>query len=468
MLYLLSEIYALKSCFGGDDLRFDSFHHMLSYRAEKTPDSPALIYDDHGKKTLSFSELLEAVDARASELKTEGGSCIGILADGSKDCVIEIFAAAAAGLQTVMLDSSLPDETLGKLLQYTDVDRLWGDEDLCEDLKPCLTDGVRNGGGKLLFFTSGTTEQAKAVVLTDHSLCQSAYNGGEKLLLTPEDTLLCILPLGHVFGFVCGLLWGLSCGASVALGRGPRHYADDCAFFKPTAVSVVPLLLGFLLQRGLINDELKLVLVGAGDCPPALLKAASAKGLRVSFGYGLTETSSGVAISVSGDPFAMEVCPDDTITIADDGEILIQAPTCMMQGYYKRPKDTEAVLKNGVLYSGDLGRFDEDGRLHITGRKKDMLVLPDGTKLFLPEYEGAIMQTLAHPELAVVLKNGRPALVYSGEAEAKDIEQRLRPLMASQPRGRQITGVYVIHHPLPRTATGKIKRWELQQEMETL
>ena len=78
------------------------------------------------------------------------------------------------------------------------------------------------------------------------------------------------------------------------------------------------------------------------------------------------------------------------------------------------------------------------------------------------------MQTLAHPELAVVLKNGRPALVYSGEAEAKDIEQRLRPLMASQPRGRQITGVYVIHHPLPRTATGKIKRWELQQEMETL
>ena len=155
-------------------MRFDSFHHMLSCWAEKTPDAPALIYDDRGKKTLSFSELLEAVDERAEALKTDGGSCVGILADGSKDCVVEIFAAAAAGLQTVMLDASLPDETLGKLLQYTDVDRLWGDENLCEDLKPCLTDGVRDGGGKLLFFTSGTTEQAKAVVLTDHSLCQSA------------------------------------------------------------------------------------------------------------------------------------------------------------------------------------------------------------------------------------------------------------------------------------------------------
>ncbi len=449
-------------------MRFDSFSHMLRHWAEQTPDRPALIYEDRGKKSLSFSELRDAVESRADQLRRDGGSCIGILADGSLGCVTEIFAAAEAGLQIVMLSAELPESTLGGLLRYTDADRLWGDEDLCEELRPFLTGGVKEGAGKLLFFTSGTTEQSKAVVLTDHSLCQSAYNGGAKLPLKPEDTLLCILPLGHVFGFVCGLLWGLSCGASVALGRGARHYADDCAFFRPTAVSVVPMLLGFLLQHELINPELKLVLVGAGDCPAMLLGAARTKGLRVSFGYGLTETSSGVAISVSGDPFAMEVCPDDTITIADDGEILIQAPTCMMQGYYKRPEDTAAVLKDGILYSGDLGRFDKDGKLHITGRKKDMLVLPDGTKLFLPEYESAIMKALDHQELAVALKNGKPVLVYSGEADAKDIEKRLRPLMADQPRGRQITAVYVVSHPLPRTATGKIKRWELQQETETL
>ena len=449
-------------------MRFDSFSHMLRHWAEQTPDRPALIYEDRGKKSLSFSELRDAVESRADRLRRDGGSCIGILADGSLGCVTEIFAAAEAGLQIVMLSAELPESTLGGLLRYTDADRLWGDEDLCEELRPFLTGGVKEGAGKLLFFTSGTTEQSKAVVLTDHSLCQSAYNGGAKLPLKPEDTLLCMLPLGHVFGFVCGLLWGLSCGASVALGRGARHYADDCAFFRPTAVSVVPMLLGFLLQHELINPELKLVLVGAGDCPAMLLGAARTKGLRVSFGYGLTETSSGVAISVSGDPFAMEVCPDDTITIADDGEILIQAPTCMMQGYYKRPEDTAAVLKDGILYSGDLGRFDKDGKLHITGRKKDMLVLPDGTKLFLPEYESAIMKALDHQELAVALKNGRPVLVYSGEADAKDIEKRLRPLMADQPRGRQITAVYVVSHPLPRTATGKIKRWELQQETETL
>ena len=444
-------------------MRFESFRHMLSYWAQQRPDAPALRYES---RTRSFSELYLDVLTRAEELKSAGRSCIGILADGSLACVEEIFAANLAGLQIVMLDAMAPEPLLKTLIRYTDIDTLWGDEDLCEELEPALMGGVSDGAGKFLFFTSGTTEQAKAVVLTDHSLCQSAWNGSAKLPLQPEDTLLCMLPLGHVFGFVCGLLWGLSCGACVALGRGARHYADDCAFYKPTAVSVVPLLLGFLLRQGCVNEELALILVGAGDCPAQLLQAAAARGIRVSFGYGLTETSSGVAISVSGDPFAMEVCPDDTITLAEDGEILIDAPTCMMQGYYKRPADTAAALVDGVLHTGDLGRFDEDGRLHITGRKKDMLVLPDGTKLYLPEYEAQLMQALGHTELALILRNGRPVLVFSGEGEEAEILQKLRPVTEGRPRGQQIAGVIVVKEPLPRTATGKIKRWELQRKWE--
>ena len=392
---------------------------------------------------------------------------MGMLSDGSLDCVVELFAANLAGMQLVMLDQAAPEALLRGLIAYTDVDILWGEEELCEELKPNLTHGVADGQRKILFFTSGTTERAKAVVLSDYSLCQSAWNGGAKLPLQPNDILLCMLPLGHVFGFVCGVLWGLSCGAAVALGRGARHYIDDFAHYRPTAVSVVPMLLGFLLKHQCLNAELKLILVGAGDCPPQLLQAVAARGIRVSFGYGLTETSSGVAISVEGDPYAMEVCPDDTITIAEDGEILIAAPTCMMQGYYKWPQYTDEVLRHGILSTGDLGRFDEDGRLHITGRKKDMLVLNDGTKIFLPEYEAALMKALEHTELAVVLRGGRPVLVYSGEADRKALQERLLPIMATLPRGQQLGDVIVVQEPLPRTASGKIKRWELQQKVGT-
>ena len=443
-------------------MRFDSFRHLLSHWAGQTPDAPALRY---AGRCLSFSELWEAVQLRAEALKSEGKSCLGVLCDGSLDCVTTIFAANLAGLQLVLLDENAPEALLQTLIAYTDIDALWGDEDLVEALSPALTAGVRDGAGKILFFTSGTTERAKAVVLTDHSLCQSAYNGSARLPLAPEDTLLCLLPLGHVFGFVCGLLWGLSCGACVALGRGARHYMDDCAFYRPTTVSVVPLLLGFLMQQRCLNEELKLILVGAGDCPPTLLAAAAAQGRRVSFGYGLTETSSGVAISVSGDPFAMELCPDDAVRFAEDGEILIDAPTCMMQGYYKLPEATAEVLRDGVLHTGDLGYLDKEGRLHVTGRKKDVLVLADGTKIFLPEYEARLMQALGHTELAVTLRNGRPLLVYSGEADKTALLEALLPLMAELPRGQQLRDILIINEPLPRTATGKIKRWELQQKV---
>ena len=444
-------------------MRFSRFEEMLSHLARTAPDAPALRYEE---QTWSFAALESAVAERAAVLRAEGKSCLGLLADGSAACVIELFAAVRAGLQLVMLDPSLPDELLRALIVYTDIDTLWGDGDLVEELSDALTAGVSGGEGRLLFFTSGTTERSKAVVLTERSLCASAWNGSAKLPLTPEDTLLCLLPLGHVFGFVCGLLWGLSCGACVALGRGARHYGDDFAFYRPTAVSLVPLLLGFLLRQRCLNDELKLILVGAGDCPPAFLHAAAAQGIRVSFGYGLTETSSGVAISVSGDPYAMEICPDDTITLDEDGEILIQAPTCIMQGYYKRPEDTAAALRGGLLHTGDLGRFDEEGKLHITGRKKDVLVLPDGTKLYLPEYEAAIAQALGRTELAVALREGRPLLILQGEGNEEEILRTLRPVLAERPRGQQLGGIRFVSEPLPRTATGKIKRWELQRYCE--
>ena len=137
----------------------------------------------------------------------------------------------------------------------------------------------------------------------------------------------------------------------------------------------------------------------------------------------------------------------------------------MMQGYYKRPDATREVLRGGVFHTGDLGRFDEEGKLHITGRKKDMLVLPDGTKIFLPEYEARLMSALGHTELAVTLRGSRPLLVFVGEAEEATLQEKLKPLMAELPRGQQLGGILITDEALPRTATGKIKRWELQQKV---
>ena len=442
-------------------MRFERFSDMLTYWADRTPDAPALRYE---KKTVTHRELLDLVEARAEEYRASKKTCLGVLADGSFDCVINVFAANLAGLQIALLDESLPDATLRDLITYTDADILWGDPEIVDELKPALTGGVKDGEGLIIFFTSGTTDRSKGVVLTDRSLMASAWNGSEMFPLEEKDTLLNILPLSHVFGFVCGLLWGLASGSCVALGRGARHYFDDCAFYKPTAASFVPLLLGYLLKANALNPELSTILIGAGECAPEILAAVQARGGRLAFGYGLTETSSGVALSTGGDPYAMDICPEDIVTIAPDGEVLISVPSCMMKGYYKRPDATRDVLINGVLLTGDLGRFDKDGRLHITGRKKDMLVLSDGTKIFLPEYEAELTKALSRDELAVVLRGGRPVLVLYGNGDKAAILRELRPLMANYPRGQQLTDVLFTREPFPRTATGKLKRWELQQK----
>ena len=449
-------------------MRFHSFSEMLCHFASVAPDAPALYYGRKERAACSFSELKRRVDRRAAELSASQKTCIGILSDGSLSCVVTVFAAVQAGLQTVMLDENLPVSALGQAIRYAGADLLWGDPDLCEELEPFLTGGIGTGSGKILFFTSGTTDSSKAVVLSERSLMASAWNGSELLPLSPDDILLCMLPLNHVFGFVCGLLWGLSSGAAVALGRGPRHYHEDCCFFRPTALSAVPLLLGFLLRQNVLNLELKLILVGAGDCPSSLLEAVKQCGIRISFGYGLTETSSGVALSLGSDPYAMTVCPEDTVEIAPDGEILITAPTCIMEGYYNRPAETDLVLRNGVLYTGDLGYLDQKNCLHITGRKKEIIVLGDGTKLYLPEYERECAEVLRTQELCILLSDGKPALLLGSAApeDPSSVLERLSCVLEKRPRGQQLKKVLFYDGPLPRTATGKIKRWILQQEVE--
>ena len=438
-------------------MRFGSFCEMLQHWAAVKPDKASVTYSD---LTLSRSEVLSRFEdkrARFSLYKSVGF----LIGEPDADEVITLLAAIGSGIRVSLLDETLPDELLGALIKSAECDALEGDSELCAEFSQFLCEPECTSHNEVLFYTSGTTSRSKAVVLSEASLCASAYNGGALLPLSEDDRLLSLLPLNHVFGFVCSLLWPLSCGAEVAIGRGMRHLADDFDFYRPTAVSLVPAFADFFLKRGHLNDELKLVLIGAGECPSNVVSMLRAFGKRLCFGYGLTETSSGVALSLGDDAYAMDICPDFTVTIAPDGEVLVECPECMMQGYFRDPDGTASVLRGGVLSTGDLGYIDEHGRLHITGRKKEMLVLPGGTKIFLPEYEKAISEKLGTGEICVFLSGNAPALAVS-EGDEGEILAALRPLMEKYPRSEQISRVFVRGRNLPRTKTGKIKRYEVE------
>lgn len=452
-------------------MKFTSFEELLIRNAREYSDKTAFVFDADGVKcTLTHAQLYEEILRRKQDFLSVAAGCVGVLQAPSIKWLIDMFAAVIAGKQTVLLDPMCEPSTLAKLISATDVGYLCTDAltaPLANVVPLCPADAVKTSDteGNILFFTSGTTATGKAVVLTSRSLCASAWNGQQKLPCTQADNVLCMLPLTHVFGFVCAMLWPLSQGATVSLGRGLRNMMFDCSYFEPTIISVVPSILKFLIGANALNQNLKTILVGAGPASTDVLDAAKARGYEIRFGYGLTETSSGVAISCGDNPFAMTICSDANISLAEDGEILIRCPECMMQGYYKDDASTQEVLQDGILCSGDIGKFDEQGHIYIVGRKKDILVLANGNKLYLPEWEDELRKAVGIEDIALALKDDCITLFVGDKDSTADkdaIEKQIAAFNREKSFDIQIGDVEIINTALPRTATGKIRRWALK------
>ena len=452
-------------------MKFKSFKEMLLSNVKSHANNVALAYDEDGEiKSLTYAELYREISARREQIARLDANCVGILQAPSKKWIIDMFACVLARKQTVLLDPMSEPTVIQAQTLATDVETLLTDELTSRHASllktaPVGTVAPSKDEGDILFFTSGTTNSSKAVVLTSSSLCASAWNGQAKCPCNETDNLLCMLPLTHVFGFVCAMLWPLSQGACVSITRGLRYIPFDAKYFNPTIISVVPSILKFMVGFDALNDGLRMILVGAGPANEQVLQAVKAKGVEVRFGYGLTETSSGVAISCGENPFAMSVCPDDKITLADDGEILIECPECIMKGYYKNQSATDAVLSNGVFRSGDLGKFDEQGNLYITGRKKDILVLENGTKIYLAEWETDLRNALGIDDIALNMKDGCVTLFVGdkdGDIDIDVVKEKVSAFNKTKSFDQQIADVCVLPHALEKTATGKIKRWTLK------
>ncbi len=438
----------------------------------------ALLYESGGALTsMSYPELLAGIESAAAQLRADGlaGTPDLIFPESSPDTVVRIFSDVLEGRDILLADPSVPREAAEAVLG-----------------KLAAGQGPFDGAARILFFTSGTTSRSRTVILTDRSLSESAYSGQCMLACGEDDVILSMLPLSHVFGFVCGMLWGLAYGAAIALGRGLRHLIDDALYFSPTILPVVPSIIEALIRFDRLNPGLRTVLVGAAPLSERSVHSLQEKGIAVYLGYGLTETSSGIAITQDQtDPYALYPCPGADIRVGQDGEVSVSTP-CMMEGYLgegfpaapgdPHPGTSDEPQSGGGevtatprrFFTGDIGSMDENGILRLTGRKKDILVLPDGTKIFCPEYEAELAELLGTAELAVCLYRGRPVLVIgpqtgpSGAASdaLKQLKKRAEKILAEYnrplPRSRQLTDILCIDSPLPRTPIGKLRRWELQ------
>ena len=386
---------------------------------------------------------------------------------------------------------------------------------------------IDNEKMSIMLFTSGTTSISKAVALSQSNICEDIYALAQMTDIRKEDTFLSFLPLHHTFESTCTFLYGTFSGITIAFCDGLKYVQKNLSEFKITGFVCVPLMLEIMykkIKKGIedqgkttlvknmskicnsllkigidirrkvfkqildnLGGKLRILIAGGASMSKEAIHGFLDLGVNLLQGYGLTETSPVVA----GENDKFKRCgsvgfPLPGINVKIDnpnqdgiGEIAVQAPTVMIE-YVDNPKATQEVLKDNWFYTGDLGYFDKDGFLFITGRKKDVIVLKNGKNVFPEELEILINKL---PYVSENMVFGKPLedgdykicakIVYNKEYISenfpqisdedlkaqiwKDIKEEVNHQM---PAYKYIRELILTETPLIKTTTQKVKRNE--------
>jgi o-succinylbenzoate---CoA ligase len=299
--------------------------------------------------------------------------------------------------------------------------------------------------------TSGTSGRPKAVELTYGNHHASALASAENLGSAEDDRWLGVLPVFHVGGLAVLLrcaIYGTAAVLHERFDAGAVRAALEAG--EVTLASLVPTMLARLRAAGLESTpRLRAALLGGGPIPPELLDWALATGLPVCPTYGMTETASQIVTARPGERSGRPL-PGVELRIGDDGEILVRGP--MVSG--------GALAADGWLHTGDSGRIDELGRLHVDGRLKEMIVT-GGENVAPVEVEEAL---LAHPAVADAGVTGladpewgeaiTAFVVTHGSVSPAALLDWCRDRLAAHKVPKRI----VMVPALPRNAAGKLLR----------
>jgi long-chain acyl-CoA synthetase len=389
-----------------------------------------------------------------------------------------------------------------------------------------------------LLYTSGTTADPKGVMLTHGNLMGEVDAVFGWVDLGPDDALLGVLPLFHVLSQMANILIPLVKGARVVFLEtlNTTELLRALRERKITAFAVVPQFFYLIHERifkeiakrgklaqtavqtmmrltrwarrfgwnpgklffGKIHDtfgdRMRYLVTGGSRFDPQIGRDFEALGIDILQAYGLTETTAAAFATLPEDNVIGSVGPplkgvegkilDPQPQEAGPpvGEIAIRAPL-VMKGYWNRPDATDAVLKDGWLHTGDLGYFDSDGNLFITGRQKELIVLSNGKNIYPEEIEAHYLKSPYIKELAVMALEARKGDATSERLHAvvvpdfETLKQRkivnlkevirfdIEGLSAQIASTKRIGSYEIWQEDLPRTTTRKLKRFEIEKRV---
>jgi long-chain acyl-CoA synthetase len=477
------------------------FATLPDRRAAQDPEGPALA-DASG--SLTNAEMLEAVRAVARRLRSVGigpGDVVALKLTNRVELVLALFAAWRLGATITPVNPSLTEVEVTRQLEDSGA-RLLVVEDRASttsgvptvdvgDLHDTVpgsgpTPHVESSALALLIYTSGTTGVPKGVMLDHANLDAMAAMGREALEVGPDDRCLLILPLFHVNGIVVSILIPLLAGASVVIAErfNPNTFFATIEAERPTFFSAVPTIYSMLaaLPDDVQPDtsSVRFAVCGAAPASADLLARFEARfGFPLVEGYGLSEGTCASTINpVSGIrkagtvglPFPGQdlriVDPDgNEVPQGEPGEVVVRGPN-VMRGYLGRPADTAAVIVDGWLHTGDIGKVDADGYLSLVGRSKEMIIR-GGENIYPKEIEDVLASDPSVLEAAVI---GVPddtwgevvvAFVQPRPGSTIDVEELKRRCAESLSGYKRPKTIHVLE-ALPKNAVGKLDKKSLR------
>lgn len=454
-----------------------NFRDLIHKRYQRFEDKTAFKYKEKGEiKEVTYKQYIEDVKALGTAILNLGVKRVALIGNNRYEWATSYLSVVSAGVVIVPLDKALTDKEIEKLVKRSGVEAIIYEEKYQNAVNECIKQGcnlqykicmdniekedavkyrdllkqghelVQRGDNRydkveinenemyIMLFTSGTTNEPKAVMLSQKNICENLNAIANHFEITCKDTLLSFLPIHHTFECTITFLYGTYCGATIAFCEGLKYIAQNLKDYKVTVFVAVPLVLETMykkIQKGIeesgkkdliekmikisngllkckidirkalfkpvtkqFDEYLRVVLYGAAAMDKDTIMGYNNLGISLIQGYGLTETSPVVAAEKANKqrPGSIGI-PLENVEVKIDnpdkdgiGELLVKGPNVML-GYYENEDATKKAIEDEWLHTGDFAYIDKDGFIFITGRQSDIIVLRNGKNIYPQEIE---------------------------------------------------------------------------------
>ena len=459
------------------------------------------------------SERLSAVLSALGEENTH----VAILGTTSYEWVVSYLGVVNGGNVAVPIDAQLAPEDICDLLIRADVTTLIFDDSKAavadEAAKKCpgllhligmnrtedeenvlsfwkLVSGQKPGYAHepkpedlaTIMFTSGTTGKSKGVMLTHRNLAENATCLDMKI--ESGTVSMSVLPIHHAYCLSMDILKGISIGCVICINDSLMRVAKNIKLFEPNMILMVPLMIETLAKKleeasflpaaivkaKVFGKQFHTICSGGAYMNPAYIDTFKKYGITILQGYGMTECAPVISTNLPWNSKVGSVgklmpnCETKTV----DEELWVKGSS-VMQGYYHMPEETAETLEDGWLKTGDLGYVDEDGFVFLTGRKKNLIITPNGENVSPEEIENKLSESRIVQEVLVRDSEGVieaeifPDYEYAAKKKIKDMQSTLQEIIDAYnkkaPLYKRIVKLKIRETEFEKNTTKKIKRF---------